>query len=404
MKINKIISLFEYLLCFALILTCRTVFEHNVNGNIMNYVNILIIFCLLILIIFKSNLKFKTRTIIQIILLLFYFFIYLFLNVSDNYISFIKNFIIILPLLILYFSLNSSDEMGCFLKKYSNIVYILAICSLFFFLIGSCLHLIKPNTFLTINWGSIQKISGYFYLHFDTQTTVFFKKIFLRNTGIFVEGPQYSLHLICAYVFTMFENKKIINKKSIIFFITLCTTLSITGILIFIMMNFYKYIKINQRKSKILIIPIILILGIFVSITLINDKTGTRSYKIREDDARVALISFKNNPLFGDGYMNNNIAISNMSSFRSYNTGLSNSFLIVLIQGGLYLSFIYFGTMILAVLKSHKLKDYLLFSIGILQILLYFTTTFQYTAFMMLFIAFNINYILKKNEEEKYEI
>ncbi len=74
------------------------------------------------------------------------------------------------------------------------------------------------------------------------------------------------------------------------------------------MMNFYKYVKINQRKSKILIIPIILILGIFVSITLINDKTETRSYKIREDDERVALISFKNNPLFGDGYMNNRIA------------------------------------------------------------------------------------------------
>ena len=79
MKINKIISFFEYLLCFALILTCRTVFEHNINGNIMNFVNILIIFCLLLLIIFKSNLKFQTRTIIQIILLLFYF------NIFVNY-------------------------------------------------------------------------------------------------------------------------------------------------------------------------------------------------------------------------------------------------------------------------------------------------------------------------------
>ncbi len=75
-----------------------------------------------------------------------------------------------------------------------------------------------------------------------------------------------------------------------------------------------------------------------------------------------------------------------MSSFRLYNTGLSNSFLIVLIQGGLYLSIIYLGTMALMVFKSYKLKNNLYFSIGILQIFVIFYYSFSIYA---IYDAFN---------------
>ena len=401
MKKIKLSSFLEYLLCFALILTCRTVFAHIVNSNLTSLSNIFIIVCLIFLIIIKSNLKFQANKVMHVLVLIIYFSIALYFNVRTSYASFIKSFLIILPLFLLYLSILNNEDINRFLKKYANIVYFLAVCSLFFYLIGSCIHIISPNVSLFIEWGEVKKINGYYFLHFDAQSTVFFGKVFLRNTGIFVEGPQYSLHLICAYVFTMFENGKIINKKSIIYFITLCSTLSVTGMIIFIIVTFYKYIKITQKKSKILLIPFILIVGALISITLINDKTETRSYKIREDDMRVAAISFKNNPLFGDGYMNNRIAVSNMSSFRSYNTGLSNSFLIVLIQGGLYLSIIYLGAMVLMIFKSYKLKNNLYFSIGILQILLYFTTAFQYTPFMMFLIAFNMCYLFKSKKENE---
>ena len=401
LKENKLISFLEYILCLMLILSCRTVFVHNVNSN-ADLINVLVIVILMILILFRSGLKLKKNAIAYILLLIGYFFIFIVFNVKNNYVSFVKSFIIILPMFLLYFSILEKIQIKAFLKKYANIVYVLAMCSLFFYLIGSCLHLISTNMSFIIEWGVIKKINGYYFLHFDTQSTVFFGKTILRNTGIFVEGPQYALQLISAYVFTLFDNKKIINKSSVIYFITLCSTLSITGIVIFIIMTFYKYLKNSNKKIKLILVPIILITCIFVTSNLIIDKTKTNSYKIREDDMRVAMISLKNSPIFGDGYMNNSIAVSNMSNFRYYNTGLSNAFIIVLIHGGIYLSMIYLVPMISITLKSHKHKNYFIFVIGILQILLYLTTSFQYTNFMMMLIAFNLYYIFKiKNREKK---
>lgn len=402
LKENKLISFLEYILCLMLILSCRTVFVHNVNSN-ADLINVLVIVILMILILFRSGLKLKKNAIAYILLLIGYFFIFIVFNVKNNYVSFVKSFIIILPMFLLYFSILEKIQIKAFLKKYANIVYVLAMCSLFFYLIGSCLHLISTNMSFIIEWGVIKKINGYYFLHFDTQSTVFFGKTILRNTGIFVEGPQYALQLISAYVFTLFDNKKIINKSSVIYFITLCSTLSITGIVIFIIMTFYKYLKNSNKKIKLILVPIILITCIFVTSNLIIDKTKTNSYKIREDDMRVAMISLKNSPIFGDGYMNNSIAVSNMSNFRYYNTGLSNAFIIVLIHGGIYLSMIYLVPMISITLKSHKHKNYFIFVIGILQILLYLTTSFQYTNFMMMLIAFNLDYIFKIENGEKNE-
>ena len=403
LKTSKLISFLEYALCTMLILSCRTVFVHNVNSNITDLINVLIIGILTVLILIRSNLKLNIKRIAYILLLMSYFFIFIIFDVRSHYISFVKIFLVILPLFLLYFSLLGKTKVKDFFKKYANIVYILAICSLFFYLIGSCLHFINTNMSLIMEWGVIKKINGYYFLHFDTQSTVFFGKTILRNTGIFVEGPQYALQLICAYVFTLFDNKKIINRLSVIYFVTLCSTLSITGIVIFIVVTFYKYLKKNNNKIKVIFIPVILIVCIFVTFNLIIDKSETNSYKIREDDMRVAMISLKNNPLFGDGYMNNDIAVSNMSDFRSYNTGLSSAFIIVLIHGGIYLSIIYLAPMIVITLKSHKYKNYFVFVIGILQILLYLTTGFQYTNFMMMLIAFDLDYILKIENGEKNE-
>jgi hypothetical protein len=266
---------------------------------------------------------------------------------------------------------------------------------LFFYFIGSCFNLISTNVTLSIEWGGNTLINGYSFFHFNTQNTSFFGKNILRNTGIFVEGPMYALQLIFGYVFTLFDSKKIINKLSVVYFVTLLSTLSITGIIIFLIITFYKYLKITTRKISLIFTPIILIILAFIIFVLIENKAKSNSYSIRGDDIRVAMITLKNSPIFGDGYLNNDVAISNMSGFRLYNTGLSSSFVIVLIHGGIYLSVIYLIPIIFVILKSFKYKNYFVFSIGILQILLYFTTTFQYTNLMMMLIAFNLDYILK---------
>lgn len=407
---DKCINYLEYLLCFFMIFNCRTVYVHMVGHNIGNIVTIMLILVLSTLILLNVNKKIKTKAFLFIIILIFYLAIYFFINVKANQISFIKNFFVILPLFILYFLTKDIEDIKELLKKYARIVIAIAICSLFFYLFGSCMKFINPNTTITFEWGLNQSVEGYFFLHFDTQTTWIFGETMLRNTGIFVEGPMYSLQLILAYAFILFEDKKVINRKSIILAITLFTTLSTTGIIVFIILTLYKWLKSENKVTKTILFPIILVIGIISIFVVFQDKKNAdiNSYSIRNDDIQVAMTSLKNNPIFGDGFTNNEIAISNMSSFRLYNTGLSSTFVIVLIQGGIYLSIFYLLPIILLTIKSYKKKDYIVFAIAITQILLYFTTTFQYTELMMFIMAFNINYMLnnklEKNEADNIQL
>ena len=398
----KYISLLEYFLCFLVILSCRTVYVHSINYNISTIVSLMLMFIIIFLIFIRHDKKIKTKKIFFIVFLICYIFFYLIMAVKTNVMSFVKNFLIILPLFMIYLSMLNRNELGELLKKYSRIIIGLAVCSLFFYLFGSCMKVLKPNIVTILEWGGNTKVNGYFFLHFDVQTTSFFGKSILRNTGIFVEGPMYSLQLILAYAFILFEDRKVINKKSIILAITLFTTLSTTGMIIFVILSFYKFLKFGEKKKKILILPIALIICVFAVIILFNGKkndTNSNSYSIRTDDIKVAIMSFKNNPIFGDGYMNNSVAISNMSDFRLYNTGLSSTFAVILIQGGIYFSIIYILPIIFLMVKSYREKDYEIFVIAIVEFLLYFTTIFQYTNLMMFLIAFNINSIL--NIEDK---
>lgn len=398
---DKCINYLEYLLCFLMIFNCRTVYVHMIGHNIGNIVTVMLILVLSTLIFLNVNKKIKTKAFLSTIILIFYLVIYFFINVKVNQISFVKNFFVILPLFILYLLTKDMDDIKELLKKYARIVIAIAICSLFFYLFGSCMKFINPNTTITFEWGVNQSVAGYFFLHFDTQTTWVFGETILRNTGIFVEGPMYSLQLILAYAFILFEDKKVINKKSVILAITLFTTLSTTGIIVFIILTLYKWLKSDAKITKTILFPIILVTGIISIFVVFQDKKNAdiNSYSIRNDDIQVAMTSLKNNPIFGDGFTNNEIAVSNMSSFRLYNTGLSSTFVIILIQGGIYLSIFYLLPIILLTIKSYRKKNYIVFAIAITQILLYFTTTFQYTELMMFIMAFNINYILNNKLE-----
>lgn len=391
---DKCILIFEYILCFFIILSCRTVYIQSSISHLADGINMAVIVAFLILILLRCNGKIKVKTMWFILSYLIYAGIYFVMAVKNDSFSFIMKFFLMLPLCLLYLSFLDHEAKKVLLKRYAKIIIVLASISLLFYLFGSCLNFVKPNMNIRVEWGGEQLIDGYFGVHFNAQHTNIFGLTLLRNTGLFVEGPMYSLQLILAYAFILFQNKKMLNKVSIILGITLVTSLSVTGIVAFLILSFYKYIKVNNSKTKIITIPLVAVIGLILSIGLYQDKQETSSYRIRNDDIAVTMMSFKNNPLFGDGFMNNDVAISNMSSFRLYNTGLSSTFSIVLIHGGMYLSILYTVPMIMMLNRSRKLKDMDTCIIGILQFILYFTATFQYTTLMMLLIAFNIDYVL----------
>ena len=154
-----------------------------------------------------------------------------------------------------------------------------------------------------------------------------------------------------------------------------------------------------------------------IGTTFFYDKQGSNSYNIRNDDYTAGFSAFKDNPTFGSGYLNNNGVVKYMSDYRMYNTGLSNSFIIVLVQGGIYLIIFYLAPLLLGLknLICAKEKNLFLIEILILQLYLMFTSAYQYTSLMISFLAFDYYLLMfyRKNndvkeifleDETKYEI
>lgn len=396
-------TILQYLLVFFVILDSRSVFSCFVDGNLGKIFTIFIVVILLLIFLLNTNYKFKKSAITFIFFYLIYIILFFVKNVTNYQINFINNFLILFLLMFLVFCVYDRKNIENLFKAYVNTMFLIAIISLIFFFFGSLTNILSTNVIKIIDWGGKQVIGGYSYLHFNTQTTIIFSKAILRNTSIFVEGPMFALHLMFAMSLSLFFKRKILNKYAVIFGITILSTLSITGFLFYLFSLFYKYTFFNKSRIKVIILPIIFLFFLGIGTTFLNDKQSTNSYSIRSDDYSAGFKAFKDYPIFGSGFLNNNEAIKHMSSYRLYNTGLSNSFIIVLVHGGIYLTLFYLIPIFLNLKKLifSKNKNLFLIEIILLQLYLLFTSAYQYTSLMMLFLAFDYYLLIfyKNNEE-----
>lgn len=400
---EKLNTILQYLLVFFVILDSRSVFSYFVDGNLGKIFTIFIVVILLLIFLLNTNYKFKKSAITFIFFYLIYIILFFVKNVTNYQINFINNFLILFLLMFLVFCVYDRKNIENLFKAYVNTMFLIAIISLIFFFFGSLTNILTTNVIEIIDWGGKQVIGGYSYLHFNTQTTTMFNKVILRNTSIFVEGPMFALHLMFAMSLSLFFKRKILNKYAVIFGITILSTLSITGFLFYLFSLFYKYTFFNKSRIKVIILPIIFLFFLGIGTTFLNDKQSTNSYSIRSDDYSAGFKAFKDYPIFGSGFLNNNEAIKHMSSYRLYNTGLSNSFIIVLVHGGIYLTLFYLIPIFLNLKKLifSKNKNLFLIEIILLQLYLLFTSAYQYTSLMMLFLAFDYYLLIfyKNNEE-----
>lgn len=399
-KRNQLNLFLQYILAFLIILETRSVYSRCIVGHIDEIIIGGIILTIILIILVNMNYKLKTKSLFFLLFYYLYMFIFLIINVDGYNVNFVITFMILFPLVFLMFNLYDSKEIKKIFKAYVNIMLIISIISLFFYIFGSLNGIVPTNVTQEINWGGVKIISGYFGLHFNAQTTVIFGSTILRNTSIFVEGPMFALHLLFAMALSLFMNKKLINKYSIIFGFSILSSLSITAILFYMFLLFYKYTFYNKSKTKIILLPILFFIFLIIGTTFFNDKQSTNSYNIRNDDYTASFRVFNDYPIFGSGFANNNIVIKYMSKFRLYNTGLSNSFVVLLVQGGLYLLIFYLLPVILNSLNLIKSKNKNLFLIEImlLQFYLFFMNAYQYTSLMIIFLAFDYYILLFYNK------
>ena len=243
--------------------------------------------------------------------------------------------------MIYYFVIESIDDLKRFIKKYCIVITIICCMSLFFYVFGYLFNLLPVNYNVILNWGNTKTVGSIFNLHFLIQTENFFGYSIIRNTGLFCEAPMFMLNLVMALSANLFcvSNK---NKlANLILAIGIITTLSSIGyISLIIIITLYFFIN-NKFNVKFLFIPILLLISVFLITNVIETKSSTRSYSVRYDDYIASIESWKENILFGNGYKNNDVFLSKISSFRYTNTGQSSSVGAILSQGGIYLFFIY---------------------------------------------------------------
>jgi O-antigen ligase len=404
-------KIFEYIEVILLILTCSSVYYLTEYKN-YHLVEILIVVSFLNLIISIIGKTPKKEQITKIIVFCFFYYIIMLLFIVVNYSNlsnFIKLFLILLPIFYCQYKIYDNNEcIKKILFKIPKVMTILAIISLVFYFIGSLANIIKPNGVITVFWGKLRTFPSYYGLHFNTQIISFLGNNIIRNTGLFPEAPMFSLNLTIALAIELFLVKEKSKYRCMILAFTNFTTLSTTGIMAVCFMIIIKYLLTNRNSriyafSKLLIFPIVAITLISISYYFLNDKMQSSSYDYRSDDYRAAYMAWLDHPIFGNGY-NDATSIEN---YMSFSRGVSNSFMVILAEGGTYLFVIYLIPIIKAIhygIRSEN-KNIIIFT-GII-IYLFITTTFQYRPLLLnlLAVGYALDYKkIKQNMKMKNKI
>ncbi len=284
--------------------------------------------------------------------------------------------------------INTNRYHAVFLK-YSDLIFVVACVSLFFWFFGSVMHIISPTGSVLTLWSDNEKgmwVPSYYGVYFETQRLYGI----IRNSGIFTEAPMFNLNLCIALLIELFIRDDIRKIRSIILIVAIVSTLSATGYCIVILAVFLKVLNENKKNSigyiiKIAIVPVALIVGIILVQGLLLDKLSSGSGMVRLDDFKAGFLAWKESPLFGVGYGNMDAIQKYMSSFRLYNTGFSNSLMQIIAQGGIALATIYFVFAIRWIKKALVFRDYrkLCFILAYLSL---FVVTISSYKFITLFI------------------
>ena len=402
---KKLLNILEYIICLFIILDCRSVYRRSVHDYKIFEILLIFIVTLFLLCIFAKKYTENSNKKVYVFLLLYYLYMILFsiINKVNGIKNYIYIFLVTFPALYYYYC-SKDDENKCIenmLKKISDLMVIFASISLVLYFLGPVFNILKPTGYMYIDWGGINKVNSYLGLQFVTQRIDTFGFNFIRNTGIFTEAPMYSLNLTIALAIQLFILKKKSKMKQGILIFTILTTISTTGIMITSIMIIATFLLNKDRGyikqiTKIMFGPIIIIGLILVIKNSYAEKTNTKSYSTRLDDYKACFLAWKENIIIGNGFNNTSVIESYMSSFRNGNYGISNSVLVLLAEGGIYLFLIYIIPFYRGIYYGIKNKDIRITVFTIIIMLLFITTIFTFTIMIINILAMGYAFNSKK--------
>ena len=158
--------------------------------------------------------------------------------------------------------------------------------------------------------GSTYFVSMFYHVYRSWSTSMIVAAI--RNSGIFWEPGAYQMFLNMALLFLMKTEVKGKIAISAILIISLLTTRSTTGYIIFVLLGCLLFVQKNEITAKrliVLFIGVAILIGVITSpiviekLTLTNDSTS-----VRINDVIGSLQICLQRPIFGFGYNNPQIS------------------------------------------------------------------------------------------------
>lgn len=327
------------------------------------------IFCLLYAVQVKTsrlNASLTVRFPILIALLVLYAYLSGY-NTNRFMVAYVGTFVF---LFVFAYALYQNGEMRVFLRAFTNVMLVVALISLFFWLFGSILNVLPGRVELTYDWAErINPTYTYHWLYFENPIQNMDYSV-VRNLGIFTEAPGYSGFLSYAMLaelvlwkeLTLKSDKRRAAIRILIFVITLISTSSTKGIIIVLIALAYEYITKETRSkwgdaARLYAGVLIVVAVIYATYGMVGAKLETSSGLTRMDDLSSQFTTFLQHPVLGAGYGNVQAIIQNQVRVRS-NNGLSMGLTVLMAYGGLWMLAIYIGALVVsfrnAYFRTHR--------------------------------------------------
>lgn len=367
---KNVINLLLLLISLSIIYSFGT-FYTNKLGQILSL--LIIFFSLICLWIIEPIISISKKTLYYFIFYVFGALILLIKSGFSSYSVFMLGLAFPICTWLAYFLLQK-NMFKKFIFIFNNIVAIIAIVSMIFWLFGSILHVINSTSIVYSNWSS-SFVNSYYNIYFEPQNAnrnLLGLQIGVRNSAIFFESTLATFIFGCALISNDLFIKKL--RYRIIFLLAIITTTNTTSIFLLLLYILYLIFNNLETKYKILVIFLGIIIGAVILILLIqvmqSKKNDGISYEVRSTHMLDELKAFILSPIYGHGV-------------NRFTNGSSNSICALAADGGILLWGLYYIPLIWLLKKISEDNIMLL----IIFIMIFSITVVQYTYLMYLIIS-----------------
>ncbi|WP_420328826.1 O-antigen ligase family protein [Lactiplantibacillus plantarum] len=281
------------------------------------------------------------------------------------------------------------------INVFVKLMFVITCASLFFWML-SMLN-VPTNSSISILWGGLRSINGYFHIHYlASGSNVILGINIVRNTAFFSEAPMYSFLICIALAMHLFlqqrSSSNLIDKRTIIFLITIFTTASTTGVIVGIISVVATIIFQSSNRvgrSMLMIVGLGILVYIIIYLLEMKSEANVWSVSTRMDDVLAGIAAWKIHPWFGSGLGNFRVYMQYISQSRlliGANSGYSSGIFQILFTGGIY----YFVAIVIIPFLGFMKINRNSYVFGILFVILLFNTIVDSTA--LLFFVVSLGY------------